>query len=102
MIPQNGASERLSLHLPWELPRYPLADLALANMLAGPLISVATEIADRVATNPRGAALEPRLRAIVDLALQVAAASSTLQVKVHWIGNIMHCCLPRLLRGSMW
>ncbi len=36
------------------------------------------EIADRVATNPRGAALEPRLRAIVDLALQVATDSAGL------------------------
>lgn len=36
------------------------------------------EIADKVATNPWGAALEPRKRAIVDLALQIATDSATL------------------------
>ncbi|HTK66685.1 MAG TPA: peroxidase-related enzyme [Pseudonocardia sp.] len=35
------------------------------------------ELADKVATNPWGAALEPRQRAIVDLALQVAGDSAT-------------------------
>jgi len=37
-----------------------------------------TEIAEKVATNPWGAALEPRRRAIVDLALQIAGDSAGL------------------------
>ena len=36
------------------------------------------ELADKVATNPWGVALEPRQRAIVDLALQVATDSASL------------------------
>jgi len=45
----NGLSDQLELWLPWELPSRVKADLAVANMLAGPLISVAAEIASRVA-----------------------------------------------------
>jgi uncharacterized peroxidase-related enzyme len=36
------------------------------------------ELADKVATNPWGVALEPRQRAIVDLALQIATDSASL------------------------
>ena len=45
----NGAGERLRLHMPWELSRSLRVETALANMLPGPLISVSTEIAERVA-----------------------------------------------------
>ena len=44
----NGLTERLRLYLPWEVPSSLQADVAVANMLAGPLCSVASEIASRV------------------------------------------------------
>lgn len=50
----NGLGARLSLALPWELSRSVRAQLVFANMLAGPLISVAVEIAMRT---PPGATL---------------------------------------------
>lgn len=43
----NGLGARLTLALPWELGRALRAQLVLANMLPGPLISVAEEIAAR-------------------------------------------------------
>jgi len=44
----NGLDGRSSFWLPWELPRRVEADVAVANMLAGPLIDVAPEIAQLV------------------------------------------------------
>ena len=46
----NIPDERLTLAMPWELPspRRGLADVAVANMLPGPLISVASDLAARV------------------------------------------------------
>ena len=49
----NGLSERLSLWMPWELPRAVSAELGFANMLPGPLISVAPELAKRTAPGAR-------------------------------------------------
>ena len=43
-MPQ-GLSDRLDVALPWELPRSLRARLAVANMLPGPLISVAADLA---------------------------------------------------------
>eukprot|EP00965_Chrysotila_dentata_P025056 830869-Pleurochrysis_carterae.AAC.3 len=51
----NGVEDRLHLCLPWELPSSLRATLVLANMLPGPLISVACEIALRCATGGRAA-----------------------------------------------
>ena len=45
----NGLTdERLRLTLPWEVARRLEADVAMANMLPGPLISVEAELAARV------------------------------------------------------
>jgi len=49
----NGHSDRLSLWMPWELPRAVRAELGFANMLPGPLISVAPELAKRMAPGAR-------------------------------------------------
>ena len=45
----NRLGAHLRLHLPWELPTTLRATLAVANMLPGPLLSVADEVASRVA-----------------------------------------------------
>lgn len=41
-------ASRLRLDLPWEVPRHLQADVAVANMLPGPLIDVSPELAQRV------------------------------------------------------
>ena len=45
----NGLGRKLEVCTPWELPSSLIVHLAVANMLAGPLISVAPELAQRVA-----------------------------------------------------
>ena len=45
----NRLGEHLSLCLPWELPATLRATFAVANMLPGPLLSVAEDVASRVA-----------------------------------------------------
>ena len=44
----NGATARLRAAAPWELPRSMGASVAMANMLPGPLIGEAVEIAARL------------------------------------------------------
>ena len=50
-MPQ-GLSDRLDVALPWELSRKLRAQLSVANMLPGPLISVASDLA--ASTAPGG------------------------------------------------
>ena len=47
-VSTSGAKDRLRAALPWEVPRRINADVGMANMLPGPLISVAPELAARL------------------------------------------------------